>query len=308
MPRGWLKHKSRLVGKKAGRGGGSARNKDRRKKLDNHPQMKGDQRAVRSQNARTRNSDHCLMRQEKSLDYYYSSSDHLNDYDDEVDNSCSEPSAHLPERAKEECPICCEYRVVVPFMKKCSHPPACRNCLREIFVNQAQQHVSNYPLRCYHPDCRKPVVDEQLIRHGLVNSDKEMIKHYRLTNLSKVYADPFMKRVVDCPECNEPRAVRKNQTQASCRQCNKFYLIQHEGVTNLVSTIAAMESFKKDKFGRNDGLARCPRCNMMISKGGGCDHMSCFCGHDFSWEFARHNQPRSDRRQIATATAKTILS
>merc|ERR1712125_156238 len=77
-----------------------------------------------------------------------------------------------------QCPICCEDRPLIPLMKNCTHEPACQQCLREIFVKKAQESVSNYPLICYHPSCKKPVHDAQLILHKLVRSDKELKKHY----------------------------------------------------------------------------------------------------------------------------------
>ena len=31
-------------------------------------------------------------------------------------------------------------------------------------------------------------------------------------------------------------------------------------------------------------LCRCPQCKMIITKNGGCDHMTCLCGAEFSWK------------------------
>ncbi|CAE7370501.1 unnamed protein product [Symbiodinium natans] len=30
-------------------------------------------------------------------------------------------------------------------------------------------------------------------------------------------------------------------------------------------------------------VKRCPKCREYIEKNGGCDHMTCRCGHQFSW-------------------------
>ena len=56
-----------------------------------------------------------------------------------------------------------------------------------------------------------------------------------------------------------------------------------DGITSHSSTIKAIESIKRDAAGGNDGWARCPRCRITISKGSGCDHMTCVCGNNFSW-------------------------
>ncbi|CAE8695961.1 unnamed protein product [Polarella glacialis] len=35
------------------------------------------------------------------------------------------------------------------------------------------------------------------------------------------------------------------------------------------------------------GCKCCPRCGVVIEKDGGCDHMTCRCGHRFSWSTLR---------------------
>ena len=65
----------------------------------------------------------------------------------------------------------------------------------------------------------------------------------------------------------------------------------HDGITHVMTTIAAVEAMGNDAFGRNDGWAKCPRCKIVISKGDGCDHMHCVCGMDFSWSVARRKVP-----------------
>lgn len=285
MPRGWLKHKNQRVGNKASRGGNSHNNSkssrpDRKEKLDDLPAINDD-------------------------DFYGAFG--YEDY--ESDNSSSRidvGSSREDEDTAEmkQCPICCEDRPLIHLMKKCTHEPACYECLREIFVKQAQENVSNYPLLCYHPHCRKPIHDALLIRHNLVISDEELKRHYRLKNLGKVYADSERKKIVHCPTCEEPIAIR-TQTRLVCRQCNTQFHIAPEGKSTRLTTIVAMEtSFHHDNIGTNNGVAHCPNCNVLISKGYGCDHMQCLCGHDFSWERAREKIKREFRNgppRIATA-------
>lgn len=183
-----------------------------------------------------------------------------------------------------ECQICCEIRPLVPLLNKCNHAPVCHECLREIYVNQAQKNVSNYPLHCYHPLCRKQVHDVHLIKHNLIFSEKEFTKHYRLTVLSKAYSGS--RDIVHCPQCDFPRIVNM-QDIVSCSQCKIAYEVTHDMHNNRLTTITAIESLKPDNMGRNDGWAHCPRCKIIISKGNGCDHMTCVCGLDFSWIEAR---------------------
>lgn len=179
-----------------------------------------------------------------------------------------------------ECQIYCEIRPLVPLLNKCNHAPVCHGCLREIYVNQAQQNVSNYPLQCYHPSCKKQVHEVHLIKHNLICSEKEFTKHHRLTVLGKAYSGS--KDIVNCPQCEFPRIVNMQEI-VSCSQCKIAFEVAHDMHTNRQTTIAAIESLRRDKMGSNDGWAHCPRCKIIISKGDGCDHMTCVCGMNFSW-------------------------
>lgn len=180
-----------------------------------------------------------------------------------------------------ECQICCEIRPLVPLLKKCNHAPVCHVCLREIYVNQAQQNVLNYPLQCYHPSCRKQIHDVHLVKHNLIFSEKELTKHYRLKVLGKAYSGS--RDIVHCPQCEFPKIVNKQSRVVSCRQCKVTYEVEDDIHNTRLTTIAAIESIRSDKMGSNDGWAQCPRCKIIISKGDGCDHMTCVCGLSFSW-------------------------
>jgi len=199
-----------------------------------------------------------------------------------LSSSASSPSPSRP--SMQQCPICCEeVSSLTPLMKNCNHPPCCQNCLREIYINQAQQDITNYPLQCYHPCCTKVVRDTQLVQHNLVRSDAELKKHYRFTTLAKAYRDTQKKRVIHCPKCETPRVIGSSQEIViKCKECHTKYA----AFNHYHTTIAAVEAFAYDTMGNNNGWARCPKCKMIISKGNGCDHMTCVCGHHFSWNKA----------------------
>lgn len=306
MPRGWLKHKHRSVGRRAGRGGGSSR---RTPKVTKEECSSDEKQGTSTRYFRPSSGKRQIP---MPFDDYFFEEDDDNFYkcfEDEEYESGRDKNSSIqtgesiitagykkkdPSEVK-QCPICCEDLPLIPLMKNCTHEPACQQCLREIFVKQAQENVSNYPLLCYHPSCRKPLHDAQLLLHNLVRSDKELQTHYRLKTLGKVYSDPKRKKLVYCPSesCEGVTAVTKHHRHVKCRQCDTPFHVMHEDVSHIITTIATMEtSFDCDKVGTNNGVAHCPECNMLISKGNGCDHMRCFCGHDFSWEDARIKMKR----------------
>jgi len=47
--------------------------------------------------------------------------------------------------------------------------------------------------------------------------------------------------------------------------------------------LAACEEYADDMQAETLKIKMCPQCNVAIEKNGGCDHMTCRCGHEFWW-------------------------
>jgi len=274
MPRGWLKHQDRAVGKRASRGGSSSRySKQKEGNQENRPKPRRNR--CRLQNINVGKNEEELSWRRNGDIYMRDSHEELSSSDKYISSFSKNKDA-----VAKECQICYEIRPLVSLSNKCNHEPVCHGCLREMYVNQAQRDVSNYPLRCFHPSCRKVVNSGQLIKNNLFYSKKELTKHYRLEILRQAYSSS--KDIVHCPQCEFPRIVNL-QNIVSCRQCKIVYRVGDDTHSNMFTTIASIESIESDKMGSNDGWAHCPRCKMIISKGAGCGHMTCFCGEEFSW-------------------------
>mmetsp|Transcript_8340 Transcript_8340/g.4954 ORF Transcript_8340/g.4954 Transcript_8340/m.4954 type:complete len:299 (+) Transcript_8340:78-974(+) len=275
MPRGWLKNKSRRVGKKASRGGSSHNNNASKQRNCEEIDASRAFRPTRHSKPHRVNQIH----EEQSVSCL-SVEDFVYEHDEEC--AGTKPSTS-PIHDEKECPICCEIRPLVSLMKKCNHPPACRECLHEIYVSQAQENVSNYPLQCYHPECSKPILASQLISHSIFGSEKEIQKHYRFSLLAKAYSDFNTRMLVHCPDCDFPKLVYK-QERVHCKKCKSKFEVTYDAKHNKLSTIKALEAMKKDNIGYNEGWTFCPGCKMIVSKGEGCYHMTCVCGEEFYWD------------------------
>mmetsp|Transcript_29770 Transcript_29770/g.43318 ORF Transcript_29770/g.43318 Transcript_29770/m.43318 type:complete len:287 (+) Transcript_29770:37-897(+) len=198
-----------------------------------------------------------------------------------------------------QCIICAEEeRHLIKLMSKCNHPLACYECLRKLYVSYAQEDVSNFPLKCFHPDCNRLVRETQLIKHSLVQSEQELAKYHRLSVLKKAYSGS--KRVVHCPTCDHPHHLNTAMHRGvHCKNCRTYYEVEDEHTT-FSSTLEAVNNFRKDRIGGNNGWANCPKCNLIISKGYGCDHMHCVCGHDFSWLNAVSRRQERPTNKVAS--------
>jgi hypothetical protein len=276
MPRGYLKHCQRSVGRKVSRGGAGKR--DRKPMF---PSEHEHHTGIRKMDWRD------------DIDRYWE--DELNDYDDtygdinEEEESIEQQAMFRTSNTNKPiylagcCPICFEYKTnLLVLMKNCHHPPACVQCLRELYIKQAQQNVQNYPLRCFDPSCTRLVRDTQI--QQLARNQEEIKKHYRLCVLQKSYK--CAQQVSNCPNCDHPYHVRRSKQRLSvrqvrCRCCHTEYALPSTDEKN--STIYVLESIVVDQKGINDGWCICPKCRMIISKGNGCDHIACPCGCHFSF-------------------------
>ena len=93
-----------------------------------------------------------------------------------------------------ECPICFAEGPVVPINSGnglvagcCSwHDAACFKCLQRIYIIDAQNDVSNYPLRCYHPQCQNQIRWGQLHKHKLIRSKEENDAYHEMMDKARI--------------------------------------------------------------------------------------------------------------------------
>mmetsp|Transcript_12247 Transcript_12247/g.16019 ORF Transcript_12247/g.16019 Transcript_12247/m.16019 type:complete len:313 (+) Transcript_12247:28-966(+) len=286
MPRGYLKN-AKLEGRKRTRGGGSIRGScsgiSRKEKQRGACGQKGGSIWLYDPNLD-------LYDDEEALDCGESESITDTNAKIQMSNSARVSPTTSKGRAM-DCPICFETRPVISLMKGCSwHDSACYDCLRQIYVTRAQTSARNYPLKCFHPQCQLKIREGQLLKYGLIRSDKELKNYFHMSELAKGNIDGASS--VYCPYCDHPRAFKENTSSGqsvkvnnrafSCRQCHKNFM-----VSPFRDIIQAMENFGEDEAGPNEGWCQCPECKMLISKGYGDDDMACNCGAYFSFAQAQ---------------------
>ena len=190
-------------------------------------------------------------------------------------------------REEGDCSICFESRPLVPLMKACSwHDAACEECLRQVYVTRAQTSVRNFPVKCFHPQCRTRIRLEQLQKHGLIRSEEEAQTYHRMTELAKGKAKGAA--CVACPYCDYPRAFREgsndekqnaNNRVFNCRQYHKNFI-----VSPFREIIQAIENYG-DGY---EGWCFCPGCKMLVTKEYGDDEVECGnCQTIFSFHYAQ---------------------
>lgn len=170
---------------------------------------------------------------------------------------------------------------------KCKHQ-ACYNCFNMTWSNKIKDKFTI--LRCIANDDCKMVAEPDEIK--MIMYPKTMDLYLQLQNENSLYADPEIKEcplgcgyrfvpddpndtVMKCPKCNERFCLQCKVPWHKWKTC-KEYIQQNRN-------IAADQAFITSQI-QKGGLRPCPKCNSMVEKNGGCDHMVCSkCKHSYSW-------------------------
>jgi hypothetical protein len=308
MPRGYLK-RNKDVSKKQVRGGAGHKSLGRHGRLRRFSYRKVDD-AIKN--------ECCYELNDWESDPYL-----YDDCDDDFEMDIDQPITKMKSKPRPptgqvvtECLICFQVGPVLSLSTECHwHEAACCQCLRHMLVTDAQTDATNYPLRCFHPLCQNSIHLHQLLQHNIIRSPLEIYlhkehnarakraekermnapireKHEQLMRqhferrLAKVISSnkKIGRKTVQCPNCEEPRGVASNLVSDeihTCTKCKKEYL-----VSPYYATLHALQNIECDLFGCNDGFGRCPNCSILISKGEGCDHMTClYCLESFDWSY-----------------------
>jgi hypothetical protein len=129
--------------------------------------------------------------------------------------------------------------------------------------------------------------------HGILRSARDWDRYNRFTTLASARDDPT-RRAVHCPECDQPalipsdakgwRKVKCRNNKCSTDSFEAAPLVNDEKSTFWLLHTAFKGGVVDDAGASDDGWRRCPSCSYIISKGDGCDHMTCVCGTEFCWE------------------------
>lgn len=231
----------------------------------------------------------------RDLEAYYDEECHDADGIFAGDDECPPGDYTKEERQEEiaECPLCFEIGPVLRLGRKCWHPAACRSCLRQYLVENAQKDVKNFPLKCFHPLCNAPVRGQQIESNKLFQNEQERKRHYHLTEVAKRKRAGDKVRLVHCPSCDHPKTFQTTSATKeltfSCRACHESFDFSPD-----FYTLQAIDRFQADAFGGNNGYGYCPGCGVLISKGGGGNDMVCFCGRKFWWDEAQEKMTQKN--------------
>ncbi|KAJ7618172.1 hypothetical protein DFH06DRAFT_1012240 [Mycena polygramma] len=186
-----------------------------------------------------------------------------------------------------ECAVCLETHSEqdAARVEPCQHA-FCRDCMTGHV--RARIGERQYPIRC--PNCvaggtgsAAVVIDERVLNTlGLSRAERQTFDEMSIAQ----FADR-----IECPGCHRRGPVERDPSQRTilcpfgcntqwCRECNTV-ITGYEQVRHTCDGQAEMEH-----LAQRAGWKRCPQCNILIEKSGGCNHMTCtrchshFCYRD----------------------------
>ncbi|RDB20510.1 ATP-dependent RNA helicase DEAH12, chloroplastic [Hypsizygus marmoreus] len=186
------------------------------------------------------------------------------------------------------CPICYD-EVAHPITLGCKHV-YCTACLRHYLTSAADTKM--FPLACMGDEakCKTPI-PIPVIQRFLTRQQYEHLIKVAFSVYLGQHSQDF--RYCTTPDCSQ--IYRCNaETMLKCPSCfaevcSACHEEAHEGMT-----CGERQQRKSDEeeqlngtWAANNGVKRCPSCQVWIEKTEGCNHMTCRCGAHICWKCMR---------------------
>ncbi|ELP89105.1 ariadne RING finger, putative, partial [Entamoeba invadens IP1] len=182
------------------------------------------------------------------------------------------------------CEICYEDKPYSDtYVNKCGHR-FCKSCIRDSIKEQKTN--TRRKVHCPQHGCSQVIEISDINLYDLVD-DKQLINEYT----ERLNKKMFEEQTILCPKCHNSLLSLNSTVNAQCplckhEFCKKCLCVCHPGKT--------CEEWKKQVDDDNENMRKttewikqntkiCPKCKNPIRKNGGCNHMTCSCGHQFCW-------------------------
>lgn len=208
-------------------------------------------------------------------------------------------SSHVEgDESTENCPICCEDRLLVMVTTlKCTHK-FCSHCMKTYVEGKVQS--GQVPIRCPQLKCKYLISATECLSFLPLNSYGSLVRvleEANALNSDKLYCPyPNCSVLLDPHECMSTQASSSSQSENSCVDCpvcQRFMCVDcrvpwHSSMTcedyqNLPLEERDAGDITLHRLAQNKRWRRCSQCRRMIELTHGCYHMTCWCGHQFCY-------------------------
>lgn len=189
------------------------------------------------------------------------------------------------------CFVCCDEVKNEDFISLGCNHYFCRGCWVRFLTTKIVEEGEVFNLRCMSPDCN--IVISPSCLESIAQSNQEVRTKYRTFLGNKLVSENS--KYTRCPssdcECIVELMPSFQGSNISCFDCDSSFCLKCQQASH---SPASCEDVKKwDKLAQDDSLTAswltantkdCPKCQGIIEKNGGCNHMTCRkCRHEFCW-------------------------
>lgn len=187
--------------------------------------------------------------------------------------------ASIPTEPGPVCTICHERQWALYANNPCGHG-ACQSCWSTWAACQLPRcEIERHDTaRCFASQCRERVAVPLALQLDRCSEDlrafgsREEVKQRRRLRNNPIYPAHLQ---VDCPSPDCWGLGYLGFETVMCFVCERQWSPEDGGAP--LTTDLDIEEVMGVK------VKKCPKCSEYIEKNGGCDHMTCRCGHEFWW-------------------------
>ncbi|KAI1340428.1 hypothetical protein F5Y15DRAFT_380746 [Xylariaceae sp. FL0016] len=157
----------------------------------------------------------------------------------------------------------------------CSHN-YCHGCIQDLF-DHSLGDGEKFPTEC----CEKVPITPQLAR---ILGPEVVCAYFQKR------AEFEAEHKIYCPNPQCSRFIPSTNVSsdlAACPDCQEFICTKCEGSLHDGPCPVDSANQQLEKLARENGWGRCPGCQNMVEKNGGCNHMICRCGWEFGYMYFR---------------------
>ena len=163
---------------------------------------------------------------------------------------------------------------------KCKHS-YCNSCWYDfISINIKENKLK--ALKCQNHECNEKISNKFIL--NIIKNDEILIRKYKRYKLElKIINDPN-KKLCPYPNCDSYLELIGNKIQeAKCKNDHKFCFLclkePHGKLACNNNLDGSIVEFAKKNF-----IKKCPKCQMVTEKNGGCNHITCkICQYQWCW-------------------------
>mmetsp|Transcript_12257 Transcript_12257/g.27806 ORF Transcript_12257/g.27806 Transcript_12257/m.27806 type:complete len:608 (+) Transcript_12257:108-1931(+) len=181
-----------------------------------------------------------------------------------------------------KCAACFEMKTDADLHTlQCEHA-MCKHCLSRLFLD-ATQDLTLWPPRC----CRQPI-DLSIAKHVLS-------AHQELVFAERVEEAQAVKKMycvnAHCSHFLNLDMIGTDKLDYACPKCSTALCLACKHAAHPGLTCKEAKNSRKDsaveqqlqELADKKGWRRCGKCGVMVQLSGGCNHMTCRCGHHFCY-------------------------